>query len=194
MLPKAIFLMGNRGAGKGTIAMYLAEHYCFQSRGFADPLYEQLTILNPLIQTGTSLTTPKNYYYNDLVAEYGVDYVKRNFPEVRRYLQLLGTECGRKVHGQQCWINIAAERSKGDFRSVFFDTRFDNERDWGRSLDSVFIHVTSPKEEPVGEHVSEYSLDYTENADYTIRNDGTLQQLYDKVETLLDNYAMGMNA
>lgn len=193
-LPRYIFLMGNRGAGKGTLASYLETTYHYSAHGFADPLYEQLAQLNPWIQCGESLTTPKFRRYNDLVAEFGVDYAKRNFQEVRTYLQRLGTECGRQVHGQRCWVDIAAERSRGDNRSVFFDTRFGNEVDWGRTENSLFIWVTSPRETPAGEHVSEHSIDYAKESDYHVHNDGTLEALYDKVEGVLDQwYFYGTN-
>lgn len=189
MLPKIILLMGNQNAGKGTVAQYLADKFHYSIKGFADPLYEQLAILNPWIQVGESLTTPKFRRYNDLVAEFGVDYTKRNFQEVRTYLQRLGTECGRQILGQRCWVDIAAERSRGDYRTVFYDTRFPNEVDWGRTEDSLFVWVTSPRETPAGEHVSEHSIDYSKESDYHLHNDSDLEALYGKMENILDQWA-----
>ena len=184
-LPKLIALMGNRGAGKGAIASYLADFHHYTARGFADPLYEQLTILNPWIQAGESLTNPKFRRYNDLVERFGVDYVKRNFVEVRKYLQLLGTECGREIIHDLVWVKIAEERSRGDYRTSFFDMRFANEVAWVRTQDSLLIHVSSPREDPPSAHKSEFQLNYSAEADFSIENDGTLQELYDKVEAVI---------
>jgi hypothetical protein len=188
-LPKAVFLMGNRNAGKSVIAKYLENKLHYKARGFADPLYEQLAALNPWIHTGKSLTESRHEQYNALVWRFGIDYVKRNFHEVRRLLQFLGTECGRDTHGEDCWVKIAEERSRGDYRTAFFDTRFKNEVAWGRSLDSLFIHVWSDRETPQSDHRSEIQLDYAAEADYTIENNGTLDELYDKVEDVLLQWA-----
>lgn len=181
--------MGNRNAGKSVIAKYLEDTHHFTARGFADPLYEQLAILNPWIHTGVSITKAQHEQYRALVWRFGVDYVKRNFVEVRKWLQLLGTECGRDIHGQDCWVKIAEERSRGDYRTAFYDTRFANEVAWGRSLDSLFIYVWSDRETPQSDHRSEMQLDYWAEGDYTIENNGSLQELYDKVEDVLHQWA-----
>lgn len=193
ILPKAVFLMGNRNAGKTAIANYLADKHHFTARGFADPLYEQLAVLNPRIAVGKSILNPQFAEYNSLVQAFGVDFAKRNFVEVRKWLQLLGTECGRDIHGENCWVKIAEERSRGDYRTAFFDTRFKNEVAWGRSLDSLFIHVRSDREEPQSGHRSEIQLDYAAEADYTIENNGTLGELYDRVDDVLQQRANQSN-
>jgi hypothetical protein len=193
-LPRTIFLMGNRNAGKSVIASYLSAKYHVTPRGFADPLYEQLAILNPWIHTGISITRAQHEQYRALVWRFGVDYVKRNFVEVRKWLQLLGTECGRDVHGEDCWVKIAEERSRGDYATAFFDTRFKNEVKWGRSTpDPLFLHVWSDREEPQSDHRSEIQLDYAAEADYTLSNNGTLEELYDAVEDVLHQWATQHN-
>lgn len=179
-----VMLMGNRGAGKGSIAEHLRDSLGYVPRGFADPLYESLSTLNPWIRVDHGMFSR----YNSLVAEHGVDYVKRNYPEVRTYLQLLGTECGRHVFGTQCWLKIAEKRSRNDRYTVFFDVRFPNEVAWGRTQLSLFIHVTSDREEPQGTHVSEYSIDAAKESDYTIENNGTLSELHTKVDKVLDDW------
>lgn len=181
--------MGNRNAGKSVIAKYLHQDHHFTARGFADPLYEQLAILNPWIHTGISITKAQHEQYNALVWRFGVDYVKRNFIEVRKWLQLLGTECGRDIHGNDCLVKIAEERSRGDYRTAFFDTRFKNEVAWGRSLDSLFIYVWSDREEPQCGHRSEIQLDYAAEADYTIANNSTLESLFAQVDDVLNHWA-----
>jgi hypothetical protein len=69
------------------------------------------------------------------------------------------------------------------------DVRHENEVAWIRSAGGILVHVTSPNEEPRDpSHRSEY-LDYEALADFSIRNDGTLEQLGSKVEAMLDHAA-----
>lgn len=188
-LPKVIAVLGRIGAGKDVICDYLVARYHGTKRGFSDPLYQILDTINPAIPVGESLVTQKFKYYKDLVAEYGQDRAKRMFPEIRRLLQVLGTECGREIHGSQCWTNVMARASVYDYLTCIRDCRFPSEVDWVRSQDSLLIHVHSIREQAPSAHISDFAIDAKSQADYSIENNSTMEALYDKVEGVLDQWA-----
>lgn len=188
-LPKVVAVLGNIGAGKDVICDYLVAKYHFTKRGFSDPLYKILGIINPAIPVGESLVVQKFRYYNDLVAEYGQDRAKRMFPEIRRLLRVTGTECGREIHGPQCWTNAMGRASASDLFTCIRDTRFPSEVDWVRTQDSLLIRVHSIREEAPSGHISDHAIDARVEADYHISNNSTLEALYDQVEGVLDQWA-----
>ena len=192
-LPRYVGCLGNIGAGKDMVCDYLANQHHYTKRGFSDRLYAIMAILNPMIPIGESLTNPIFRGYNALVAEYGIDYVKRNFPEVRRLLRVLGTECGREVHGPKCWVHVMDRDSRGDWFTAIRDVRFPDEVDWLRSQDSLLIHVTSTREQKPSSHISDFAVNAAEEADYTIVNNGTLADLYREVDSVLDQWAASIS-
>jgi hypothetical protein len=128
--------------------------------------------------------------YNDAVSTYGIDYVKRHSDHVRRYLRLLGTECGRRFHGEDCWLKIMDTRMRLDERTAIQGIRFPNEVSFLRAQpDSLLICVQSTREQPADPaHESEVAIDPAKEADYIIRNDGTLLDLEAELERVIDAY------
>jgi hypothetical protein len=84
---------------------------------FAQPMRDAIYTLNPLVEGGNRVA--------DLVDEYGWDVAKAN-PEVRRLLQVFGTEVGRKQFGENFWVQQAFDKIEGN-KIVFSDVRFPNE-------------------------------------------------------------------
>ena len=189
-LPRVIGFCGHRNAGKDECAKILHRKYGYVVRGFSDPVYEQLAILNPIIRVNDHDAVYTADEYNAVVAVYGVDYVKRHSYEVRCYLQLLGTECGRHVHGEDCWLKIMDARMRLDERTVIQGIRFPNEVSFTRAQpDSLLICVQSKLEQPPDPtHISEVSIDPAAEADYIIRNDGSLLDLEAELERVIDSY------
>ena len=184
-IPRIIGICGNIGSGKNAIAQILKAEFGHVIRGFSDPLYRILETLNPLLKIDGIYSR-----YNDLVHHYGVDKVKRDCPEVRKYLRLLGTECGRDIHGQGCWVRQMAKDMGDDTLTVIQGIRFENEvnfvkHNWlqdknydFRYRTGVMIHVKSDQETPPDlSHISESSIDYAAVADIHILNNGTLDEL-----------------
>ena len=189
-LPRVIGFCGHRNAGKDECAKILHRKYGYVVRGFSDPVYEQLAILNPIICVNDHDAVYTADEYNAVVAVYGVDYVKRHSDDVRRYLRLLGTECGRHVHGEDCWLKIMDARMRLDERTVIQGIRFPNEVSFTRAQpDSLLICVQSKREQPPDPtHISEVSIDPAAEADYIIRNDGSLLDLEAELERVIDSY------
>jgi len=189
-LPKVIGFCGNRNAGKDECCKILHKKYGFTVRGFSDPVYEQLEILDPWIEIQHGQWTPEERRYNCACTEYGYDYVKRHSNDVRRYLRLLGTECGRRFFGEDCWLKIMDTRMRLDERTAIQGIRFPNEVSFLRAQpDSLLICVQSTREQPADPaHESEVAIDPAKEADYIIRNDGTLLDLEAELERVIDAY------
>jgi hypothetical protein len=103
-------------------------------------------------------------------------------PEVRALLQRLGTEAGRDIHGQDCWVNIARRKILATSNNVVVtDIRFANEAAMIRELGGVLIRIERPGVGPVNEHVSEVM---PFEADHTLLNDGSIEQLHDTIRQL----------
>jgi hypothetical protein len=113
---------------------------------------------------------------------------------VRRFLQLLGTEAIREGLHTNAWVNaLFADCQDEDppwFKAIKFskwivtDVRFPNEFDGIKQRGGIVIRVNRPGIN-TGDHPSETALD-NHVFDYTITNDGTLEELEQKVITMLN--------
>jgi hypothetical protein len=81
-----IGLSGYAQSGKDTTAELLCLNYKYKRQSFADPMRHALMIINPKLDSITRLS--------EYVDDYGWDMAKQN-PEVRRLLQVFGTDFGR---------------------------------------------------------------------------------------------------
>lgn len=173
-----IGLVGYIGSGKNTAANYLASKYGYKVTAFAEPIYEQLAALNPRIVPEAWV----NAHYNDLVTLYGVDYVKRNFPGVRLYLQRLGDECGRRIHGEDCWIRIYDRKYGKEPLAAIADVRYTNEIAYIRSRGGIILHVDNGNPREFADHNSE-TLNCEAVRDHLVLNISTesMQQDIDNI-------------
>lgn len=197
-----IGLGGKLRAGKDAAADYLADTHGYHKLGMSDALNEALLKLNPWI-TGTvpnavsvfgeevRLTPIRYQELHDAVG-----YVQaKTFPEVRRLLQVLGTEVGRDMIGQDVWVNIAEKRIKALLDAgvpvVITAVRFPNELEMIRKLGGTAVWIERASEargasEEVSGHASEQSVSMRDFP-RAIGNHGTLEELYVNVEALIEN-------
>jgi hypothetical protein len=162
-----IGLSGYAQSGKDEIAKVLSEHG-FERAAFADTLREALIALNPMAGYGLFLT--------DVVSMFGWEEAKRNYPEVRRLLQRMGTEAGRNIFGEQIWVNKTLGKLDSQKHYIITDVRFQNEADAIRDLGGQMWRVVRPGHGPVNGHSSEVDLDnYV--FDYVVENKGDLEEL-----------------
>lgn len=191
MTTRIIALTGLARSGKDTVGQHLV------TRGFtrvalADELKKAALALDPLVPDmdpadPTQGDFPTGHVrLSEYVAALGWEDAKTN-PEVRRTLQRLGSEAGWMFHGKDLWTqrveNVMAE-SDGPF--VITDLRMPHEAEWVRSLGGEIWRVERPGTglaAAQGTHVSEAG---GFDADRVLTNDGTLEQLYEKVDALLD--------
>lgn len=174
-------LTGPPGAGKDAAALHLVEAHRFHRLAFADEIRRALLVLDPCVKGCAPLS--------EIIDKYGWDLAKSHWPEVRRLLQVLGTELGRELHGPDVWVNkvfAAIADLDPDQRIVISDVRFENEATAVHLHGGQIVRLTRNTNSPdaVMSHRSE-----VESAglkpDCVIANEGTLEQLHGALDRLV---------
>lgn len=179
-----IGLNGFAGSGKDEAAKALVAAG-FTRIAFADVLRDMAYAMDPYVLE-TIESDGDMFIFRRLskvVDNYGWDFAKNNFPDVRRTLQRLGTDAGRDILGENIWINTAFNRANAA-DIVVTDVRFPNEAESIQARGGKVVRIERPGLARVNDHPSETSLlDYP--FDVTIVNDGTIDDLYNKVQAQL---------
>lgn len=170
-----IGLSGFARAGKDSVAAVLVQERGFVRVAFADRMRAAILALDPLVLDEYGSARRLSL----LVDSQGWERAKTLYPEVRRLLQRFGTEAGREIHGEECWID-AAFRDLPDGHVVFSDVRFRNEADRIRKAGGKIWRIERPGIGPASAHPSETEL-VAYDFDLVIENDGTLDELRDVV-------------
>jgi hypothetical protein len=163
--------------GKGEVAARLCLKHGFTEVAFADALKEACRVIFGLTKSqlyGDDKDRP-DAFWNDTP---------------RNILQLVGTECLRRGYRDDVWVKaverIMREHEGQDF--VISDCRFPNEaeaiRSWGGKLVKI-VRVGAPIIATSG-HASESALATWDAWDYTLFNNGTLEDLATKVDWMVD--------
>lgn len=162
-------LSGYAGAGKDTAAKGLL--WAGYTRvSFADKLREFTYAQNPYIAiTDTDpvwlqlagddqpLDAVEYMPLRMLVDWVGWDVAKDDVKSVRELLQRTGTDAGRKVLGENVWVDAVMNNlPAGDV--VVTDVRFPNEANAVKDS-GLLVRIERDGVEPVNGHVSEYALD-----------------------------------
>jgi len=184
-----IGLNGKIGSGKDTIADFLVKEYGFTKLGFSDVMYDAVCAL-----WGISLEEAlewKNNHGNSIdLVEVNIDVsdTVRYTYTWREHLQLFGTEMGRRVFGEDFWIDQFNRKyihglSDEEFEAVRYvvrDVRFNNEAENLVDIGGDIWQVHRPGFEGDG-HESEAGIDenYIRG---DIGNDGTLDELYSTLD------------
>lgn len=180
-------LTGYAQTGKDTVGQILMGHRGYTRFSFADNVREAVYRLNPMIpdpwtnpldiEPGAA-AVPLRYWVDNV----GWEKAKVGSPEVRRLLQVMGTEIGREMFGYDSWIKMTGrqvqEHTEHGGRVVFTDVRFQNEADYIRSAGGIVVRVEREGTGPVNDHASD-RIDFP--ADLTIQNNGTIGELTDLV-------------
>ena len=129
-----LLLSGNAEAGKSTMAKYLLDK---------NENYVEYALSNKLKQLTFELLKLFNVSINSIDDLYNVE-TKKNY---RKYLQLIGTECCRKVFGDDFWCNMLnkdIKKSITDGKNVIIsDVRFINEHNYFKRKYENKINVIS---------------------------------------------------
>lgn len=180
-----IGLTGVAQVGKDTAAAALIERGWVRV-AFADPLREMLYALNPKVTDEGCFVD----YVKTMVDEVGWEKAKKH-PEVRRLLQRLGTEAGRGVLGEDCWVDLAHRKinklrgdaaARGDNQPsvVLTDVRFANEASMIRSLGGYVVRIIRPGISAINGHVSESGVP-DKLVDHTLENGGSIADLQEGI-------------
>lgn len=189
-----IMLNGYSGVGKDTVAEYLASKHGYSQYAIADPLREMLEMINPIVDVDRR--SGDAIHLADALADGGWDRAKRGCNEVRRLMEATG-QAARDVLGNDVWMYTLEYRidrdsirlGSGNSDVVVSDVRYENEFEClgnaadGRGDGVVLVRVERPGIGPVSDHVSAGVMPYP---DYTIVNDGSLDDLYAKVDALVE--------
>jgi deoxynucleotide monophosphate kinase-like protein len=179
-----IAFSGLKGSGKDTAAKVLIDEYGFTKIAFADILREALLILNPWIPD-TPLYGSASL--SELINDVGWDWAKNNVPEVRRLMQVFGTEVGRMLFGTNVWVDLLAAKfpdtGNDDTRYVITDCRFDNEVDFVRNNGGIVTWIERPGLASDG-HASE-SISIRDLASVILHNDETIEELHEDIRLMM---------
>lgn len=171
-----IGLSGKARAGKDSVAQMLVEDYGFTRLAFADVIKTCVYALDPIISlSGLRL--------QHLIDANGWEAAKE-FPEVRRLLQVFGTEVGRNLIDEQIWIEMTLAGAKASSNIVISDVRFKNEAEEIKYQGGQVWRITRAVGDTIDFHRSETDLD-SWNFDYYVPNNGSLDDLKNEVREIM---------
>lgn len=178
--PIFIGIHGRKRSGKDTLAEMIVEAYAkgvFCIDSFAAPIRQ---MVNDHLIPFTDAT--KEHVDEDLGISAG------------RAMQLMGTEFGRQMIHPDIWLLLMTRRIReGNCEGVVIpDIRFQNEVDFIHSRGGVVLFVNRPvmfteaeKGQRDPHHASEQGVS-TSSMDYAISNNGSLQDLKEKVQEFVN--------
>jgi hypothetical protein len=172
-----IGLSGFAQVGKDEVANILVKEKGFTRIALADPIREALYALDPML-TADSYGRP--FRLQEVINDLGWDSAKTDIPEVRRLLQVLGTEVGRKLLGEHVWLDLAYKKLVRPGRYVITDVRFAGEADAVRAWGGSLVKIVRPGSGPVNAHISDEGLPDS-TFDRVLLNDRSLVELRDRV-------------
>ena len=175
-----IGIAGKIGAGKDVIGVCLKDQYNYTVIKFADKI-KQIACL--MTNTPMDLQTSQKGKSSTL-DDWGMT--------VREFQQKLGTDAVRDGLHKDAWVLATLSHYKPTYNWVVTDTRFINEAQRITKLGGINIRVERPNNPfPESKHPSETELD-SYRFDYTILNDGSIDDLYLKINDIMENNKKGI--
>ena len=136
---------------------------------------------------------------------------KLHKPTPRTLLQLLGTQCGRDIIHPDIWVNalfadfvnpVKMDDRRSKSKWIITDVRFPNEAKKIKEKGGILIRINRPKVKVITddlvtdiihnsknfgivEHESETALDNYKEFDFIIENNGTIEELVEKVKQII---------
>lgn len=202
-----IGLVGFAGSGKGAVGDILDNAYHFQPLAFADNVKDAVAIIFDWPRELLEGDTPESREFREEIDPWWSDRLGKTVTP-RYMLQLMGTEAGRGVFGHDIWVHSTLKRIENSTDIiddwVITDVRFPNEIEAIKKSGGFVVRVTRGEEpewydlalkankdesarsemEKLGIHLSEWAW-IGQEFDDVINNNGTLEELYEKVENLL---------
>lgn len=193
---------GRKRSGKDVIGDHLVSRHGFVKIGMSDPINDFMLIQNPMTPARVTLLglrpiregkrprlvrhVPYRRYFED-ICDGDYTLAKENY-EVRRFLQVLGSDIVRRVDNDY-WSRVNAERvarlvSEGH-KVVVTGIRIPNEIDFIRDAGGSLWWVSRPSHEDTSDtHSTENSVS-SSDFDITLVNDATIEDLERKVDDIL---------
>lgn len=178
-----IALSGYAGSGKDTVGRFLVEDFGFTRISFGDKVREFALKVDPLVNEDTRLS--------QFVDIFGWDGAKQ-FPEIRRLLQNIGTEAAQTVFWPSVWADSVFKtlttKLLGENHYVITDFRFPHEAPGIITRGGYTVLVQRVGVGPINEHKSETALiDGGWVFDDVVKNDQDLAGLRLEVKDMLEN-------
>jgi hypothetical protein len=178
-----IGIIGRANVGKDTAGEWFVEQRGYRRVAFADPLKGAALRLDPIVGTDTDVLVGEGDRLADVVGYWGWERAKE-VPEVRRILQELGASI--RAIDEDFWLRAAMKRvveaNDAGVPVVITDVRYRNEAASLVRSGFHLLHIDRPGV-PQLDHESERSLG-AEDARYLVRNDGSLYDLYARLEVV----------
>ena len=177
MTRRIIGVGGLKTAGKDVVADYLVREHGFVKIGMSDALLEALLVLNPVVDYDCDGESTFSY----AVHYWGYDEAKARIPEIRRLLQVFGTDVARNLFDKDIWVRKVKERIRDlppTQDVVVTGIRFHNELAIAREN----WYVERPGLVSDG-HESE-SID-PQLFDQCLTNDGSIKDLEEQVASIM---------
>lgn len=174
---KLIGITGKARSGKDSAARYLWTQYAFSRIAFADPLKAAAQAMFGLSDRQA---------WDDELKEVEIPFWGMT---PRRMLQLLGTDASKPIFGNDIWVKrwlITYDLLNDTDDIVVPDVRVDIEADAIRKRGGILIEMrrdVAGLTGAAGAHVSEGGL--SAPADFVIHNNGTLEELYGALDTIV---------
>lgn len=198
-------LVGLIGSGKDTAADYLVNFHGYRRDSFAAPLKDAVATVFGWDRELLEGRTKESREWRECADTWWSERLGREVTP-RHTLQLWGTEVGRQAYHNDIWVASLENRirqSKNDV--VITDCRFPNEieaiqqaggrvfrirrgpdPDW---IQDALNYLEFPAGRPPSHipHASEWSW-MASSIDAVIYNDGTIQDLYNNIEAVIDSF------
>jgi hypothetical protein len=188
-----IGLTGYAQSGKDTVAKYLAGKG-YKHLAFADPLRELALSINPTLhievtEIALGYAPKQKIKLEALIEAVGYEKAEKN-PAVMEFYQNLG-QAMRNWEGDDYWVEATLHRltdtnidllNPQHLMLVISDVRYKNEAKLIKDLGGVIIKVTRPTAVKLNDHPSEEEIT---TIDGTLRNEGTIEELYEGVDFML---------
>ena len=172
---------GLAGSGKDTVADYIAKKFDIPKVAFADPVREMVADIDPII----GVLGGEAVHYTDAVEKIGYRATKDTFPEARRFFDSLATRTIRNKIDKDYFVNLTLDRAWDLGSVVISDARFDNEKEAIKHTypqSSKIILVTRDDVEGLDYESERINTDYI---DHIISNNGTIEELYERVDLVV---------
>jgi len=176
-------MVGKAGSGKDTVGDYLIKNYGFNKIALADPikrLVKDIFVLDD------------HTVYDRVAREQPLE----KWPNwtVRKLLQYIGTELFRNNIDEAIWVKSLWYKIQEDRANnyIISDVRFENEqkyfKDNAKEGEFVCIKVIRPGYNGNVGLIGHASEAYDLKGDFEIINDGSIEDLYNKVDVIAKKF------
>ena len=181
-------LMGIKGSGKSTAAAYLVTEYGFQEKSFAECLKracQELFLLTDEQVFGTQeqKETPDPRWFGctprKMLQYVGTDLLREQLDVI-----MPGLHNNIFTHHFKLWYEEELKKNQ-KLCVIVSDVRFKNEIDFIQSLGGVVIKLDRLSVQTNDMHASERELLNITTQNYTIDNTGTINELYNELESCM---------